>query len=136
MRRLIEHRPYPDLGALLAAAEEAVYDMRPADLAEALANESASPKFPPSTLRCPVARTALRAAHAVYESRFGHTFVICLDPAHPDEHLDQVLTGIHARLGNEPEEERAIVAEELRGIARARLAHLVRGGADKGADAF
>jgi 2-oxo-4-hydroxy-4-carboxy-5-ureidoimidazoline decarboxylase len=105
-----------------------MYDMHPADLAEALAGESAIPQFPPSALACSAARTALRAAHAAYESRFGHTFVICLDPAHPGEHLDRILTAIHARLGHGPEEERVIVAEELRGIARARVFDLVHGG--------
>ncbi|MCQ4082537.1 2-oxo-4-hydroxy-4-carboxy-5-ureidoimidazoline decarboxylase [Streptomyces sp. RB6PN25] len=125
-RRLAAHRPYPDLGALLAAADEAAYDMRPADLAEALANETALPHLPPTTLVGSAARTALHAAHAAYEARFGHVFVICLDPEHPGEHLDQVLTGIRARLGNEPDEERAVAAEELRGIARARLVRLVR----------
>lgn len=39
-RRLVAHRPYPDLGALLAAADEAVYDFAPADLDEALSRET------------------------------------------------------------------------------------------------
>lgn len=38
-QRLAAHRPFPDLGALLAAADEAGYDLDPADLAEALAAE-------------------------------------------------------------------------------------------------
>jgi 2-oxo-4-hydroxy-4-carboxy-5-ureidoimidazoline decarboxylase len=126
--RLTHHRPYPDLATLLAAADEAAYDMRPADLAEALAGESVLPQLMPSALVCPVARTALQAAHTAYKARFGHAFVICLDPAHPGEHLDQVLTGIRARLGNEPDQERAIVAEELRSIARTRIVRLARAG--------
>jgi 2-oxo-4-hydroxy-4-carboxy-5-ureidoimidazoline decarboxylase len=47
--------------------------------------------------------------------------VISLDGVRPGERLDQVLAGIRSRLGNEPEEERAVAADELRRLARARL---------------
>ncbi|WP_217624547.1 2-oxo-4-hydroxy-4-carboxy-5-ureidoimidazoline decarboxylase [Streptomyces sp. TRM64462] len=121
-QRLAAHRPYPTLDALLAAADEAGYDLSGADLDEALADEAA-PALPPGTP--PAAHTALRAAHDVYESRFGHAFVVCLAGHHPEEYLDRILGGIRARLGNEPEEERAVAADELRRLARARLARLV-----------
>ncbi|GAA3374657.1 2-oxo-4-hydroxy-4-carboxy-5-ureidoimidazoline decarboxylase [Streptomyces sannanensis] len=121
-RRLAEHRPYPDLEALLAAADEAGYDLAPTDLAEALAGESSS-NLRPGAPR--TAHTALRAALAAYESRFGHTFVACLDGHHPDERLDQLLTGIRQRLSHEPDKERSVTADELRRLARARLTHLV-----------
>ncbi|WP_078629247.1 2-oxo-4-hydroxy-4-carboxy-5-ureidoimidazoline decarboxylase [Streptomyces sp. 142MFCol3.1] len=121
--RLADHRPYPDLGALLAAADEAAYDLTPADLAEALAGESLTP-LPDGAYSA--AHTALSAAHAAYESRFGHVFVICLDDLGPEEVLDQVLAGIRARLANEPEEERVLTAEELRRLARGRISRLVR----------
>src|SRR6476619_2546253 len=39
-RRLTDHRPYPDLDSLLAAADEAAYDLTSGDLSEALAAES------------------------------------------------------------------------------------------------
>ncbi|MEU6125267.1 2-oxo-4-hydroxy-4-carboxy-5-ureidoimidazoline decarboxylase [Streptomyces sp. NPDC047123] len=126
-RRVAAHRPYPDLDALLAASDEAAYDLSPADLAEALACEPLDPVIPhqitPQATHI-AARTALRAAHAAYESRFGHTFVICLDDVPPDEALDQLLAGIRSRLGNDPEDERAIAADELRRLARGRLARL------------
>ncbi|WP_327422311.1 2-oxo-4-hydroxy-4-carboxy-5-ureidoimidazoline decarboxylase [Streptomyces sp. NBC_01230] len=121
-QRLAAHRPYPDLGALLAAADEAGYDMAPADLAEALAAED-SPGLhhaaPPS------AHLALSAAHAAYECRFGHVFVICLDAFLPPEHPDQVLAGIRARLGHEPDEERVVTADEMRRLARGRIIELM-----------
>ncbi|MGC9380478.1 2-oxo-4-hydroxy-4-carboxy-5-ureidoimidazoline decarboxylase [Streptomyces sp. MH13] len=122
--RLAAHRPYPDLPALLAAADEAAYDLSPDDLTEALATE-ALPALPADTYAA--AHTALGAATAVYESRFGHAFVICLDgmPAH--EALDHVLEGIRSRLANDPEEERGVAAEELRHLARARLAGSLSG---------
>ncbi|MDF6044412.1 2-oxo-4-hydroxy-4-carboxy-5-ureidoimidazoline decarboxylase [Streptomyces sp. JH14] len=124
-KRLAAHRPYPDLDALLAAADEAGYDLAPADLAEALAAED-SPGLhhaaPPS------AHLALSAAHAAYECRFGHVFVICLDAFAPSEHPDQVLAGIRARLGHEPDEERVVTADEMRRLARGRIIDLVTAG--------
>ncbi|MER8234127.1 2-oxo-4-hydroxy-4-carboxy-5-ureidoimidazoline decarboxylase [Streptomyces sp. NPDC101490] len=122
--RVSAHRPYPTRDALLAAAEEAGYDLSRADLDEALAAESPVPPHPDAPL---AARTALRAAHAAYESRFGHAFVISLAGVGPGERLDRVLAGIRSRLGNEPEEERVVSADELRGLARARLAFRLAG---------
>jgi 2-oxo-4-hydroxy-4-carboxy--5-ureidoimidazoline (OHCU) decarboxylase len=37
-----------------------------------------------------------------------------------------VLVGIRSRLANDPEEERVVTADELRRLARGRLARLVR----------
>ncbi|MFD9909108.1 2-oxo-4-hydroxy-4-carboxy-5-ureidoimidazoline decarboxylase [Streptomyces sp. NPDC059063] len=123
--RVTAHRPYPDLDALLAAADEAAYDLAPADLTEALAAEPLEPALPPGSAYS-AAATALRAAHAAYESRFGHAFVICLDDTAPSEALDHLLASIRDRLGNDPEEERAVAAEELRRVARGRLTRLVQ----------
>ena len=117
------HRPYPDLDALLAAADEATYDLTSGDLAEALARESLTP-LPDDAYA--VAHTALSAAHAAYESRFGHVFVICLDDTAPDELLNQLLAGIRSRLTNDPDEERALTTEELRRLARGRLTRSFR----------
>ncbi|MGC5038326.1 2-oxo-4-hydroxy-4-carboxy-5-ureidoimidazoline decarboxylase [Streptomyces sp. DT190] len=123
-RRVVDHRPYPDLDSLLAAADEAAYDLTWADLTEALAAEPL-PTLPPDTYAA--AHTALNAAHAAYEARFGHAFVICLDGLSPSEVLDHLLGAIRSRLANDPEEERAVTAEELRRLARERLVHALRG---------
>ncbi|MFJ7626277.1 2-oxo-4-hydroxy-4-carboxy-5-ureidoimidazoline decarboxylase [Streptomyces sp. NPDC097595] len=121
-RRLAAHRPYPDAEALLAAADEAAYDLAPAEHAEALAAE-VSPGLRPDAPRS--AHLALAAAHAEYERKFGHVFVICLDGYPPAEHPDQVLAGIRARLAHEEDRERAVTADEMRRLARGRLAALV-----------
>jgi 2-oxo-4-hydroxy-4-carboxy-5-ureidoimidazoline decarboxylase len=121
--RVAEHRPYPDLDSLLAAADEATYDLSPADLAEALAGESLT-ALPDGAYSA--AHTALSAAHAAYESKFGHVFIICLDEVAPEELLDQVLAGIRSRLANDREEERVLTAEELRRLAKGRLTRLVQ----------
>ncbi|WP_244204519.1 2-oxo-4-hydroxy-4-carboxy-5-ureidoimidazoline decarboxylase [Streptomyces africanus] len=123
-RRVAEHRPYPDLDSLLAAADEAAYDLTWPDLTEALAAESL-PTLPPGTYSA--AHTALSAAHAAYEARFGHVFVICLADVPPAETLDRLLEAIRSRLTNDPEEERMVVADELRRLARERLVHALRG---------
>ncbi|MEV8624334.1 2-oxo-4-hydroxy-4-carboxy-5-ureidoimidazoline decarboxylase [Streptomyces sp. NBC_01268] len=123
--RVAAHRPYPTLDALLAAADEAGYDLSGPDLDEALSHETAALPHPDAP---PAARTALRAAHAAYESGFGHAFLISLDGVPAGERLDRVLAGIRSRLGNEREEERVVAAEELRRLARTRLTRSVAGG--------
>jgi 2-oxo-4-hydroxy-4-carboxy--5-ureidoimidazoline (OHCU) decarboxylase len=123
-RRVADHRPYPDLDSLLAAADEAAYDLTWPDLTEALAAEPL-PALPPDTYAA--AHTALNAAHAAYEARFGHVFVICLDGVSPSETLDRLLEAIRSRLTNDPEEERAVTADELRRLARERLISTLRG---------
>ncbi|WP_037835247.1 2-oxo-4-hydroxy-4-carboxy-5-ureidoimidazoline decarboxylase [Streptomyces sp. NRRL F-5650] len=122
--RLLAHRPYPDLPALLAAADEAAYDLTPDDLTEALAAET-PPALPEGTYAA--AHTALSAAHAAYESRFGHAFVICLDGLAPDETLNHVLTAVRSRLGNDLDEERLVAAEELRRLSKTRLINVLQG---------
>ncbi|MCX4764537.1 2-oxo-4-hydroxy-4-carboxy-5-ureidoimidazoline decarboxylase [Streptomyces sp. NBC_01275] len=123
-RRLADHRPYPTLDALLAASDEAAYDLTAGDLAEALAGETL-PTLPDDTYEA--AHMALGAAHAAYEARFGHVFVICVDGLAPNEVLDHLLAAIRSRLANDPEDERVVVAEELRRLARGRLVNLLRG---------
>ncbi|WP_107425085.1 2-oxo-4-hydroxy-4-carboxy-5-ureidoimidazoline decarboxylase [Streptomyces sp. CB02400] len=116
--RLSGHRPYPDLPSLLAASDEATYDLSSKELAEALAAEP-RPTLPDDTYSA--AHTALTAAHTAYETKFGHVFVICLDDVPEEETLDRVLENIRSRLANDPEDERVVAAEQLRRLARGRL---------------
>ncbi|MFI6939432.1 2-oxo-4-hydroxy-4-carboxy-5-ureidoimidazoline decarboxylase [Streptomyces sp. NPDC050418] len=118
-RRLVEHRPYPDPDALLAASDEAGYDLGPAELAQALAAEESELPVAGDTPQS--ALTALRAAHAAYEARFGHAFLLSLDDYQDDEHLDQVLASLRKRLSHEVDEERIVAAEQLRRLARERI---------------
>ncbi|MDJ0340517.1 2-oxo-4-hydroxy-4-carboxy-5-ureidoimidazoline decarboxylase [Streptomyces sp. H10-C2] len=120
-RRMAVHRPYPDLDTLLAAADEAAYDLTPGDVSEALACEVTTPLPHRGGL---ASHTALSAAQAEYENKFGNVFVIALDGHDPGDLLNQVLTGIYARLGNDEDEERVVTADQLRRITRARLARL------------
>ena len=122
--RIAAHRPYPTVDVLLAASDEAAYDLTPTDLSEALAGETL-PTLPDGAHSA--AHMAMDAAHAAYEARFGHAFVICLDDLPPSEALDHVLAGIRSRLTNDPEEERVVAAEELRRLAKGRLVTCLRG---------
>ncbi|MFD3759008.1 2-oxo-4-hydroxy-4-carboxy-5-ureidoimidazoline decarboxylase [Streptomyces sp. NPDC058622] len=121
--RLAAHRPYPDPGVLLAAADEASYDLSQADLTEALAAESSAELEHGASY---AALLALDAAHAAYERKFGHAFVVCLDGHPPEEQADQLLAAIRRRMGHEVDEERSISADELRRVAQARLLDLTR----------
>ncbi|MFF8980796.1 2-oxo-4-hydroxy-4-carboxy-5-ureidoimidazoline decarboxylase [Streptomyces cellulosae] len=123
-RLLAGHRPYPDAASLLAAADEAAYDLSPEEIAEALASESL-PALPEDTYSA--AHTALNAAHAAYEAKFGHVFVLCLDGVPEDEILDRVLEDIRSRLANDPEEEHTVTRDQLRLLARERLNNALRG---------
>ncbi|MEU8549478.1 2-oxo-4-hydroxy-4-carboxy-5-ureidoimidazoline decarboxylase [Streptomyces roseoverticillatus] len=137
-RRLAGLRPYPDLRTLLSTAEHAARELAPADLAEALADETvpqhlftgagraAPPGAPPSppSPATEAARGALRRGHAAYEHRFGHVFVLCLDGCRPDEALDRSLASLRARLAATPADEAAVTAAELSRLARGRLARL------------
>ncbi|MFF8969552.1 2-oxo-4-hydroxy-4-carboxy-5-ureidoimidazoline decarboxylase [Streptomyces sp. NPDC014995] len=124
--RITAHRPYPTRDALLAASDEAAYDLAPGDLAEALSGESL-PALPEDTYEA--AHMALDAAHAAYEARFGHAFVLYLGDTPPEETLDHLLEAIRSRLTNDPEREREVAAEELRRLARGRLVDFLRGAA-------
>ncbi|WP_371669549.1 2-oxo-4-hydroxy-4-carboxy-5-ureidoimidazoline decarboxylase [Streptomyces sp. NBC_00289] len=117
--RVADHRPYPTMDALLAASDEAAYDLNQQDLAEALAEEFL-PSLPEDAYEA--AHMALGAAHAAYEAKFGHMFVICLDGVPPNEVLDYVLEAIRSRLANDRDDERVVTAEEVRRLARQRLA--------------
>ncbi|MFJ9178825.1 2-oxo-4-hydroxy-4-carboxy-5-ureidoimidazoline decarboxylase [Streptomyces sp. NPDC102360] len=132
-RRVAAHRPYPDVDALLAAADEAAYDLAPDDITEALTGEDLVLPPDPAVYSghsgysaYSVANTALVAAHSAYQTRFGHPFVICLDDIAPGEALDHLLAGLRTRLGHDPVHERELAAEELRRLARGRLARLTR----------
>ncbi|MGW0395145.1 2-oxo-4-hydroxy-4-carboxy-5-ureidoimidazoline decarboxylase [Streptomyces sp. NPDC003042] len=120
--RLASHRPYPDTASLLAAADEASYDLSQGDLTEALARESSAQLGHGAPY---AALLALDAARAEYERTFRHAFVICLDGHPPDEHVAQLLAAIRRRMAHEVDEERSVSADELRLLARGRLARLL-----------
>lgn len=63
----------------------------------------------------------LAAANRAYESAFGHVFLICA----AGKSSEELLQSLQRRLGNDPETESRIVAEEQRKITRLRLEKLL-----------
>jgi 2-oxo-4-hydroxy-4-carboxy-5-ureidoimidazoline decarboxylase len=64
---------------------------------------------------------ALADGNVAYEERFGHVFLICATGLSGQDMLDQ----LQARLGQDPDAERAVVREELLKITRLRVAKLL-----------
>lgn len=137
--RVTAGRPYPGRPELLAAADAALRTLSWSQVAQALA---AHPRIgqPPAgdgreagwsrREQAGVAgadagtRAALARTNGEYERRFGHLFLVF---AHGKTDTE-LLAAARARLANDEATERAVVAEELRKIAMARLARLLDGG--------
>jgi len=130
--RVSAGRPYADNAALLAAADAAWDQATNADIREAFAahprigeaerggaqerrEQSASADANEAT------REALREGNRAYEERFGHIYLVCASGRSAAE----LLADLRARLGNAPEAEFRIAAEEQRAITRFRLQKLL-----------
>lgn len=64
---------------------------------------------------------ALREGNQEYERRFGHVYLVCASGRSGAELLET----LRSRLDNDPETELRIVSDELRKIARLRLARVI-----------
>ncbi len=138
---MLAARPFRSREALLAAADRVWAELPGADVAQAIAHhprlgESAAPaalserasrwssgEQSGATVSDGDARTALAAGNAAYESRFGHTFILCASGLDGN----QMLAALEQRLTNDPATERDITARELHRITRLRLEKLLAG---------
>jgi 2-oxo-4-hydroxy-4-carboxy-5-ureidoimidazoline decarboxylase len=132
-------RPFADAKALLAVADEVWAGLGPADWKEAFANH---PRIgDKQALRERFAATrqwaageqagvseapeavldALAEGNRDYESRFGHIFIVCAT----GKSAEEMLALLRARLGNDPETEGRIAADEQAKITRIRLEKLL-----------
>lgn len=125
-------RPYRNAGELHAAGEAATSALTGADLDEALAGHPPigrpKPGDPTSAReqRGMADATAqekerLLALNLSYQDRFGHVFLICATGAS----AASMLAALESRIGNTPEEERAVARTELGKINRIRLDRLL-----------
>jgi allantoicase len=136
VERMAAGRPYADLNALLGAGDRAVGELDRDDLAEALsAHPRIGQRAAGSSTEAVWSRqeqasvgdadaavqAALQEANRAYEERFGHVFLISASGRSAEE----MLAALRARLGNDPDTEWGLVAEELRTITRLRLERLV-----------
>jgi 2-oxo-4-hydroxy-4-carboxy-5-ureidoimidazoline decarboxylase len=128
---VIEGRPYADTGDVVRVADEAARQFTAADVDRALAahprigeraagehaeaawsrREQAAVGTDEATAR------SLADGNRAYEERFGRVFLICATGLS----AEQVLASLRDRLGNAPDVEAAVVADELRKIAMLRL---------------
>jgi allantoicase len=137
VERMAAGRPYADLDDLLGAGDRAVGELDRDDLAEAL---SAHPRIGQRAAGASTqavwsrqeqaavgdadaeVQAALHEGNRAYEERFGHVFLISAS-GRPAEEL---LAALRERLGNDPDTEWGLVAEELRKITRLRLERLLQ----------
>jgi 2-oxo-4-hydroxy-4-carboxy-5-ureidoimidazoline decarboxylase len=126
-------RPYPDVAALQRAADEVWLGLSPEDWREAFeahprigegggasADWSRQEQAGVGDADQDV-RERLARGNAEYEARFGHVFLISA----AGRDASQILAALTERLGNDPDTELRVAAEEHRRITRLRLEQLM-----------
>ena len=131
--RLAKSRPYRDVDALLAAAEDAWAELKPGQWLDAFKahprigergghvperserEQAGVAKASSSTL------AALATENREYEKRFGHVFLI----AAAGRGADEILHSLRMRMKNDSYTELEVAAAEQRKITRQRLMALV-----------
>ncbi len=126
-------RPYDDAAALYNAADEVWLSLRPEDWLEALdghprigerggasAESSRMEQAGVSGADVDV-QVALAAGNREYDDRFGHIFLISA----ADRSAEEILANLRSRLGNDPDTEVKVAAEQHRRITRLRLERLL-----------
>lgn len=128
-------RPYADIGALLATAGSAADPFTAAEIDAALARHPRIGERPQgSSAEAELARSEqaglhlggdteqrLAAGNAAYEQRFGRVFLIRAAGRSSQEILNELETRLH----KDPEQENAVIGDQLRQIAALRLATAV-----------
>jgi OHCU decarboxylase len=126
-------RPYPEVDAVLASADQIWLALTPQDWREAL---DAHPRIGEQGGRSAEfsrreqaafgaaaadVQAAIASGNVDYEARFGHVFLISAEGRGADE----ILANLRARLTNDPDVEIRVAAEEHRRITRLRLQRLL-----------
>lgn len=134
---LLAERPYASAEALLGAADRHARGLTAEEVAGALARhprigeraqgkgtEAAWSRKEQSGMDAAedATREALREGNAAYERRFGHIYLVCATGRSSAD----MLADLQVRLGNDPETEAGVVADELRKIALTRVEKLVK----------
>jgi 2-oxo-4-hydroxy-4-carboxy-5-ureidoimidazoline decarboxylase len=133
---LVAARPYPDVGALVARAEEVARALpwdevsvalaahpRIGDRPEGSSAEAEASRREQSSMTDADAatRAALVDGNHAYEERFGHVFLIRAAGRSPDE----MLAELRRRLANDAEAEQREATEQLAQITALRVRGLV-----------
>lgn len=136
-RQMTEGRPYADAEALLEAADRIWWSLAPEDWREAFA---AHPKIGEKKAAGDaqfrhwseqeqagvasaeeVLLAELAEGNRAYAERFGCIFIVCAS----GKSAEEMLGLLRSRLGNDPETELRVAAEEQRKITRLRLGKLL-----------
>ena len=126
-------RPYDDVDSLLVAADKIWMALSPEDWLEAL---DAHPRIGERGGKSAEfskqeqagvgdagqdVQAAIAAGNAEYEERFGHVFLISA----AGRSAEEILAALTSRLGNDPDTELRVAAEEHRRITRLRIERLL-----------
>ncbi len=132
-RRMIEGRPYADAEALLEEADRTWWSLAPEDWREAFAahpqigerksagdsqfrrwseQEQAGVESVEEVILADLAE-----ANRTYAERFGYIFIVCAT----GKSAEEMLRLLRSRMGNDPDTELRIAAEEQRKITRLRI---------------
>ncbi len=131
---VLDGGPYADVTELLDAGDRAATTLTSTEVDRALAahprigdrvagsgtTASFSRREQAAASTDDAGATALLEANRAYEEHFGRVFLICATGLSAAE----VVAAARARLDNDEQTERAVVADELRQIARLRLRQL------------
>lgn len=133
---LADARPYTDLDALLEAARRAANPFTPAEIEAALAHHprigeraqgdstearlSQSEQAGLGEADAAVAE-ALAEGNRKYDEKFGQVFLIRA----AGRSREEILAALNTRLAHTPEEEQAVIGQQLREIAVLRLEGLI-----------
>ena len=129
-------RPYSGLAALLEAGRRAANPFTPAEIEAALAHHPRiGERAPGNSTEARLSQSeqaglgeagaavaaALAAGNRAYEEKFGQVFLIRA----AGRSREEVLAALNTRLAHTPEEEQAIIGQQLREIAVLRLEGLM-----------
>ncbi len=136
--KMAERRPFASLDRVLAAADEVWAGLGKSDWLEAFKAHPRIGEGKAEKEQSAVERqwsheeqsnaaasgntaAALAASNRLYDTRFGHIFIVCAT----GKTADEMLVLLEERLGNTPEKELVVAAEEQRKITRIRLEKLL-----------
>jgi len=132
-KRMLALEPFPAAERMLEAADRVWWELSPGDWLEAFA---AHPRIGESTRDAQAAReqSGVRGAEAetieklaalnrAYEERFGWIYIVCAS----GKSAAQMLAILESRMGNDPETELRVAAEQQLQITRLRLEKWMRG---------
>jgi 2-oxo-4-hydroxy-4-carboxy-5-ureidoimidazoline decarboxylase len=133
---LVDARPYSGVAALLEAGRHAADPLTPSEIEAALAHHPRIGELAPgNSTEARLSRAeqaglggadaavaeALAAGSRAYEERFGQVFLIRA----AGRSRGEILAALNTRLAHAPEEEQAIIGQQLREIAVLRLEGLI-----------